>query len=105
LEYQNTSVHIDYCRTLENDVKKGKPCDIDMYFIGKAPGRNVAAASASIAGQGEHLSDCNVKGKFQSQCLVSTQDVSTLTKEILEPEYRKREWSSYFLKEHTLFSE
>ena len=91
---QMWAVRSDYLMTLAADMRKTKSCDLDMYLMFKWPGE-VAALSASIAGQGSHQSDCNPEGRFFNQWLVPPQAIGDLTTVTLEPSFRDREWQAY----------
>ena len=76
-----------------------------MMFRAEALNNHVYCSSQSLAGQGEHFSDCNVDGKFFRAWKVATAVVDQLTPYQLQPEYRKEQWDAYVKREKTLFKD
>ena len=94
---QMWAVRQDYLKILHEDMKwRQVRSDIDMYLMFKAPvQRKICYSSTSLAGQGGHVSDCNVAGAHKATWTVPMVNIHDVEELPLQPVCRESMWKGY----------
>ncbi|CAE7285930.1 unnamed protein product [Symbiodinium microadriaticum] len=94
---QMWAVRQDYLKILHEDMKwRQVRSDIDMYLMFKVPvQRKICYSSTSLAGQGGHVSDCNVAGAHKATWTVPMVNIHDVEELPLQPVCREPMWKGY----------